>query len=990
MTHRQHRCGPAGLLLFLLVATPAASQTTLIRDALVVDGTGSPGRVSSVRIDGDRVEAVGALEPRPGERTVDASGLVLAPGFIDTHSHHDRGLLEHPGALAAVSQGITTIVVGQDGGSRLPLGDFLGEVGTVGTALNVASYVGHGTLRRSVMGEDFRREATAAEIEEMRRLLRQEMASGAFGLSTGLEYDPGIYASTEEVVALAREAARMGGRYMSHMRSEDRALWDAVEETIRIGREAGIPVHISHMKLAMKSLWGEADRLIDRLERARRNGVEVTADVYPYTFWQSTMTVLFPDRDFEDREAFEFALAELVPPDGMLVGRYEPRPEYEGLTLAEIARQRGEDPVDTYMALVHEAVEADAGESIVATSMAEEDVVELIRWRHANVSTDGALQGAHPRGFGAFTRVVGPWVREGRLSLEEAVHKSTRLAARHAGIADRGVVRAGAPADLVLFDPETVGDRATRQEPDRVSAGIERVWVNGETVYEGGLDVGGQVTGSRPGRALRRTEAPTAAGGASSANGGASAAAGATSADRWMARGTVPDSVGRAVDEIFADYDDTRSPGCAVGVVRDDRLVFARGYGMADLEHRIPLGPESVFRIGSVSKQFTAAAVVLLATEGELSLDDPVTRWVPELPDYGPEFTVRSLLHHTSGVRDYLTLSRLMGYRDFDWYDDDDVLEMLSRQRETNFPPGSDYLYSNSGYWLLSEIVERVSGQTLAEYAEARFFEPLGMRDTHFHDDPTRIVPNRAVGYAPTDDGYRISTTTLPMIGDGGVFTSVDEIALWARNLAEPRVGGEEWMETMLTRGVLTSGDTLDYAMGLSHGVHRGLPTVGHGGSFVGYRAALSRFPDQDLTVTTLCNRADANPSRRSLEVAEVFLEPVMEPAADEAGTGAGGEPRDEPAPAELTAAELEAWAGSYYSDELDVTYRIRVEDGSLRVLVGSRVERELAPTSQDELRGRALRLQAVEREDGRVEAFLVEAGRVTNLRFERVGGSSG
>lgn len=754
----------------VLFAGPAAAQSVLIRGARVVDGTGSPGRSASVRVEGARIAAVGTLEARPGEDVVDATGLVLAPGFIDTHSHHDRGLLETPEALGAVSQGITTIVVGQDGGSRLPLGRFMDQIRERGTAVNVASYVGHGSLRREVMGADWRRPATPAEVEDMKRLLRREMAAGALGLSTGLEYDPGIHASTNEVVALAREAARTGGRYMSHMRSEDRELWAAVDETLRIGREAGIPVHISHMKLAMRSLWGETDRLLRRLEEARRDGVEVTADVYPYTFWQSTMTVLFPDRDFDDREAFEFALDELVPPEGMLIGRYEPRPEYEGRTLAEIAEMRGESPVDTYMALVAAVVATDAGESIVATSMAEEDVIDLVRWEHTNISTDGALRGAHPRGFGAFTRVLGPWVRAGHLSLEEAVHKATGLAARHAGIADRGVIRVGAPADLVLFDPETVGDRATRREPHRVSEGIEGVWVNGVRVYEGG----GRTTGARPGRVLTRPGVST-----TSAVG-----------DGWLARGSLSGSAAAAIDEIFAMYDDTRSPGCAVGVVRGDRLTFARGYGMADLEQRVPLGPESVFRIGSVSKQFTAAAVVLLAVEGTISLDDPVTRWVPELPDYGPELTIRRLLHHTSGIRDYLTLTRLAGYRDFDWYDDEDLLEMLARQRETNFPPGSEYLYSNSGYWLLSEIVERATGESLADFAEDRFFDPLGMDATHFHDDATRIVPRRAVGYAPTEEGYRISTTTLPMIGDGGVFTSVEEMALWARQLADPTVGG--------------------------------------------------------------------------------------------------------------------------------------------------------------------------------------------------------
>lgn len=804
------------VFLALLVATPAGAQTTLIRGARVIDGTGAPARSEGVRIDEGRIAAVGVLTARPGERVVDATGLVLAPGFIDSHSHHDRGLLETPDALGAVSQGITTIVVGQDGGSRLPLRDFFAELESTGNAVNVASYVGHGTLRRAVLGDDYRREATPAEIERMCALLREELAAGGLGLSTGLEYDPGIYASSDEVVALAKEAARVGGRYISHMRSEDRALWDAVDETLEIGRRAGIPVQISHLKLAMRSLWGESGRLLERLEEARRAGVDVTADVYPYTYWQSTMTVLFPDRDFDDRAAFAFALEELVAPEGMLIGTYEPRPEYEGRTLAAVAELRGEDPVDTYMALVHEAVRTDADESIVATSMAESDVVRLLQWPHANVGTDGALRGAHPRGFGAFTRVVGPWVRDGRLSLEAAVHKSTALSAEHVGLADRGVIRVGAPADLVLFDPATVGDRATREEPHRVSAGVERVWVNGVTVYEGR----GGSTGARPGRVVPRPGAVPAA--------GVGRAGG-------LASGTVADSVARTVDRVFAAYDEARSPGCAVG--------------------------------------------------------------------------------------------------DFD---------------------------------------------------------PLGMEATHFQDDPTVLVPHRAVGYAPSGDGYRISTTTLPMIGDGGVYTSVYELALWARNLADPRLGGRAWIDLMLTRGVLSGGDTLDYALGLRHGSYRGLRTVGHGGSFVGYRADLTRFPDQDLTVLTLCNRADASPSTLSLRVAEAFLGPHMEPVTTQETSSDERTGAPQADDVERSRSEQASWTGAFRSDELDVVYRVELDDGALFLRVGNDLDGTLVPAARDELVRGGLRLRAVAREEGRVRAFVVGAGRVTNLRFERVAEGGG
>jgi len=474
------------------------NATTLIRNAILVDGTGSPGRRADVRITGDRIADVGVLAPTPGDRIVDAGGLTLAPGFIDTHSHHDRGLFDHRDALAAVSQGITTIVAGQDGGSPLPLADFFTRLEANPPTINVAAYVGHGSVRREVLGDDYKRRATDDEIARMRTLVEREMRAGALGLSTGLEYDPGIYSAPEEVVALARAVAPFGGRYISHVRSEDRELWKAIDEVIAIGRSAGIPVQVGHIKLAMKSLWGQSERLIEMLDRARSSGVDITADVYPYTYWQSGMTVLFPERDFSDRTAAEFALRELVTPENLLVVGFDPDPSLNGRTLAEIAAMRGTDPPDTMMALIRES--NGSGPGIVATSMDERDVAELIAWPFANICSDGALDGAHPRGFGAFTRVLGRYVREQRvLTLEEAVRKMTSLAAAHVGITGRGLVAPGQFADLVLFDPATVADRATTADPHAVSVGIASVWVNGQRVYEQG-----RATDARPGRALRK------------------------------------------------------------------------------------------------------------------------------------------------------------------------------------------------------------------------------------------------------------------------------------------------------------------------------------------------------------------------------------------------------------------------------------------------------------------------------------------------------
>jgi N-acyl-D-amino-acid deacylase len=358
------------------------------------------------------------------------------------------------------------------------------------------------------MRDDFRRAATAGEVARMREIVEREMRAGALGLSTGLEYDPGIYSTRDEVIALARAVAPFGGRYISHIRSEDRDFWKAIDEIVAIGREARIPVQISHVKLAMRSLWGQTDSLLRTLDRARAAGVDVTADVYPYTYWQSTLTVLFPERDFANRATAELVLREIAAPEGLLMSRFAPDSTYVGKTVADIARLRGTDAATTLMALIRETQEAEragrpSGESVIGTSMDERDVARLIAWPHANICSDGELAGRHPRGFGAFPRVLGRYVREqGVIGLPDAVRKMTSLAAAHVGITDRGRVAPGYFADLVLFDPGTVIDRATPTAPREPSSGIRTVWVNGDVVYDAG-----RTTGHHSGRVIRR--APT-------------------------------------------------------------------------------------------------------------------------------------------------------------------------------------------------------------------------------------------------------------------------------------------------------------------------------------------------------------------------------------------------------------------------------------------------------------------------------------------------
>jgi N-acyl-D-amino-acid deacylase len=508
------RRGRIGALLLAAACTGAgddgqrAAAGTTITNVRIIDGTGAPGVMGAVRFVGDSIVAVGDVEQVGGDSVIDGGGLVLAPGFIDTHSHHAGGLLETPEALGVVSQGITTIVAGNDGSHPYPLAEAVDTLAKVAPSVNVAYYAGHGSVREAVMGDDFKRTATAAEVDSMAALLQRELDAGALGLSTGLEYDPGIYSARAEVLALARVAAAAKGRYISHIRSEDRWFWDAIDELLVIGREAKLPVQVSHVKLAMVPLWGRVDSLLTLLDAARASGVDVTADIYPYPYWQSTLTVLFPRRDFDNRAEAEKILREIATPEGLLIGRFAADSTYEGKTVAQIAQLRREDAASTLMGLIRESLAWEAanpgrsGESVVATSMDEGDIRKLMTWAHTNICSDGSLGGAHPRGYGAFPRVLGRYVREQQLlTLESAIHKMTALSAAHVGLTRRGTIAPGYIADLVLFDPATVIDRATPAEPHLVSEGVSRVWVNGKVVWEGGKTVR-----SRSGRVLRRQE----------------------------------------------------------------------------------------------------------------------------------------------------------------------------------------------------------------------------------------------------------------------------------------------------------------------------------------------------------------------------------------------------------------------------------------------------------------------------------------------------
>jgi N-acyl-D-amino-acid deacylase len=472
--------GIVAIIFTHCTTTEVHQKSLLIQNATIIDGTGSDGFSGSVRITNNIISAVGDLKVLKTDSLIIGTGMVLSPGFIDTHSHHDWDTART--VDAAISQGITTIIVGQDGGSRSDLGHYFDSLASYPLSVNLGSYVGHNTVRATVMGDDFKREATTDEIDAMKLLVVKGMQAGALGLATGLEYDPGIYSTTEEVIELAKVAAIYGGRYISHMRSEDIHLDQSIDEILRIGREANIPVQISHFKLARRGLWGQAETILARLDSARATGINITADIYPYQYWQSTMTVLFPKRDFENRESAEFALTELTSPEGMIISRFKANTDYEGLTLAEIAILRYEDPVTTYMELLRMSQDI-PGESIIAKSMDLDDIKTLISWPYANICSDGAPVG-HPRGWGAFPRYLNMDTGE---SMATKIHKMTVRGAENIGLDSIGYIREGYYADLILFNADEFVDKATFKEGQLRATGLELVFVSGEIVYKNSL-----------------------------------------------------------------------------------------------------------------------------------------------------------------------------------------------------------------------------------------------------------------------------------------------------------------------------------------------------------------------------------------------------------------------------------------------------------------------------------------------------------------------
>lgn len=540
-------------LLALLLAA-AGPYDTVVRNGRIIDGTGSPWYSGDIGIREGRIAAIGNLTNAPARRTIDAHGMVVAPGFIDMLGQSELTILVNPHLPSKIYQGITTEITGE-GNSVAPVNDamlqgdqltlehygikpdwhtlreYFAHLERQGMGINLATYVGATQVRRVVIGDD-NRAPTAAELDRMRALVREAMQDGAVGLSTSLQYAPAPYATTEELIALAAEAAKFGGIYATHMRSEANAISAALDETIRIGREARIPVEIWHLKVAGKANWGRMPEVIARIEAARRSGVDITADTYAYPAGFNTFSAIIPPwahdggddkliqrlkdpatrarirRELEDPSGqWENEWQEITGPEGILIGAVQ-NPKLlalQGKTIAQIAQIWHKDPIDTVFDLL---IEDDAFTSVAIFMMSEPDIVLALQQPWVSIcndsegtAPDGILgkEHPHPRAYGTFPHILRKYVREEhKLSLEDAIRKFSALAAQRVRLTDRGVLKAGMWADVVVFDPDTIRDIATFDNPNQLSEGMRYVLVNGVPVIEDG-----KMTNALPGKVLR-------------------------------------------------------------------------------------------------------------------------------------------------------------------------------------------------------------------------------------------------------------------------------------------------------------------------------------------------------------------------------------------------------------------------------------------------------------------------------------------------------
>lgn len=745
----------------LRTATASAADAfdVVIHGGRIVDGSGAPWYKADIGIVAGKIAKIGVIDPAAGKKSISADGLIVAPGFIDMMGQTATPMMLDPAsAQNLLTQGITTINAGE-GSSAAPLDaqqglrqgwttmrEYFALLDLHGLPLNVVQTVGHTQVRRLVLGDTDRRPSDE-ELERMRGLVREAMEAGAIGLSTALIYPPAVYATTQEIAALAKAAGEYGGCYTTHMRNEGDQLLEAIEEALEIGRTAETPVHIYHLKTAGRQNWGKMPLAIARIKAARASGQQVTADIYPYINNGLGIAALIHPRHFASgharlMERLDHAelraeiRREMETTDGwenwfrhvghdwnrVIVGqtsssRYR---DCQGESIAAIAKAKEEDPWETFFGLVK------SGAFVLPESMTEANKILAIQQEFISFCTDVGPAGkdssaSHPRAYGAFPRLLSHYVRDlGAISLERAVAQASAVAANDVLAFDRGRIAVGLAADVIAFDYQQLRDNATFADPTAVSTGMRHVLVNGVPVLEDG-----QLTKALPGKVLRgpgyrEERAPW------SVSAGAKVA-GMESFDRMMS-------------EFLREH---CVPGAAVAVTDRGRIALARGYGYADLASGEPATPQSLFRIASISKPITAVAILQLVERGKLSLDDRIVEVLDmdaDIQQAGQEFdprwreiTIRYLLQHRGGWDRDQSFDAMFQSVKFAQAQQIDapagpaaiIKSMLSQKLD--FPPGERYAYSNFGYCLLGRAIEVCSGQPYEEFVQTSVLEPLGI-----------------------------------------------------------------------------------------------------------------------------------------------------------------------------------------------------------------------------------------------------------------------
>lgn len=945
-----HRTAIQFYLAFLVVplmSLGAAAEPkfdVLIKDGKIVDGSGAPWYEADVGILDGKIVRIGNLGDKEATTVIDAAGLIVAPGFIDMMGQTASPMLEDPAtALNLLTQGITTINAGE-GGSAAPLSESEGQrtgyttmaeyfalVESKGLPLNLVQTIGHTQVRRIVLG-DVERRPSDEELKLMQALVREAMEAGAIGVSTALIYPPAIYAPTKEIAALATVAGEYGGRYYTHMRNEGDRLLEAIDEALDIGREGNTPVHIFHLKAAGQRNWGKMQLALAKIRAARAEGQQVTADIYPYVNNGLGIAALVHPRHFADgrqrlldrldsQELRNEIKTEIESTDGwenwflhagkdwnrIIIGSsnsptYKP---YDGQSLAAMAKACNEDPWDTFFNLVRSDAFA------LPETMTEANKILAIQQEFVSFCTDvgptdGRRSASHPRAYGSFPRLIARYVRDlGAISLEQAISQASAAAANDVLAYDRGRIAVGLAADVIMFDYEHLTDKADFQNPDAVSEGVKHVMVNGQLVLHNS-----KFTGSLPGRVLRGPgyQQERAAFNVASDN----------NSDAHFA------NIDRDMQEFMQHH---RLPGASLAVTNNGRIVYARGYGYADIATKKQVEPNSLFRIASLSKPLTAVAILQLVEQGKLGLQEKVMETldyqrdiatIAEFDERLKDITIEHLLEHRGGWdrdKSFDAMFQSVRFANLAGIpppaDQASIIKVMLSQK-LDFDPGERYAYSNFGYCLLGRVIERRSGQAYDDYVNEHVLGPLGI--TSMKLGSTRLAgrAENEVRYYHAGTGKSVFALdldqTVPwpygawnleaMDSHGGWLATASDLAKFAAAFDDPEhclILRKESIDRMYQRPPGLAGYTADgkekptyYSLGWSNQqVDQGL-NHSHTGSLPGTATILFRRYDGKNFVVLLNSRTSPAASHLGRAMEPLLREMSVDIAAQSVSIEAG------------------------------------------------------------------------------------------------------